>query len=214
MKKKQSIETDLFGNSTRKPAINSRAKGVRNELMAAKVMQLWTGVKFTRVPRSGGLRWQDSQGVAADIIPELRDFPCPVVIETKHLKSLSLTSGTLRKRSIIYTVWEQVMADALRAKKLPLALLRENGMKQWRTEDGEQYQSYYFIMPAEIITRMQVYYNVELVASGVCDDRGYSLKVLHMRDVIEKVPFDKFVTLIDRRQYVEKFLSKWSTEGT
>ena len=41
--------------------INSRSKGNRAELIAAKVMEVWAGKKFARVPSSGGLQWKTSR---------------------------------------------------------------------------------------------------------------------------------------------------------
>lgn len=129
-RKERSIETDVFGFKVEPNRINSRAKGSRNENRAAGVIEAWTGVPFTRVPRSGGLRWKDTANVCGDLVCEVQDFDFPFAIETKHLKLLTLPKkgGNLRRNSTFYTIWEQAKRDADRAKKIPLGMIRANGM--------------------------------------------------------------------------------------
>jgi Holliday junction resolvase len=78
--------------------INSKAKGSKNERYAAKALEEWVGFPFTRVPQSGGLRWQGGQNITGDIIPEdmykLQDFPFSV--EVKARKELDFEGPTIR----------------------------------------------------------------------------------------------------------------------
>ncbi len=118
------IEHDALGK--KKACINSKIKGNKNELAAAKFMTKWTGVKFARTPGSGGLRWVNSAAVCGDITCEDQDYKFPFTIEAKAYKKVGLTLN--RKNSKIFTFWEQAKADAKRAKKLPMLLVRINGM--------------------------------------------------------------------------------------
>jgi hypothetical protein len=125
--KRRTVETDVFGLKVNDSGILSKRKGNNNERNAAKSLQEWCGYSFVRTPASGGLRWQDSTNVAADIICAEPGVEWNWVVETKHLKSIH-TDTTLRENSIIFTIWNQVHSDSLRVLKLPMALLRYNGM--------------------------------------------------------------------------------------
>lgn len=48
--------------------INSKKKGNRLELAVTQFMKEWTGYEFSRVPQSGGLRWQNRTSIAGDVI--------------------------------------------------------------------------------------------------------------------------------------------------
>ena len=124
------LEHDLFGTKPRNGGINSDRKGKENERDLCRWLEKWTGEKFARVPSSGGLRWKNTVSVCGDVVCENQDFDCIFSIETKHLKTLSVT-GKQRVKSTIRTIWEkQAKPDAERAGKIPLMLLRCNGMKQ------------------------------------------------------------------------------------
>ncbi len=126
-RKIRTIETDVFGYEVQENPINSKKKGDKNERTAAKWLSEWTGVPFTRVPRSGGLRWKNTANVCGDVVCEDQDFKFPFVVETKHLKRITFTKY-LRGNSRIYSIFEQVKEDAQRADKLPLMILRKDGM--------------------------------------------------------------------------------------
>lgn len=129
-RKYRTIETDFLGlevSGTGK--INSKLKGNKNELECAKMLEEWTGVRFARVPSSGGLRWANTANACGDLICEDQDFDFPFAVETKHLKSLTITA-TLRKNSQILSIYQQAIRDAIRASKCPMMCLRSNGMKK------------------------------------------------------------------------------------
>lgn len=126
---------DLFGSVENK-SINQKRKGNRNELIAAKVLSDWVGEPFARVPSSGGLRWKNFNEVCGDVVCQNRSTYFPFSVETKHLKHLNMrsvrcaTGSMLRKNSKICTLFMQALEDAKRAKKMPILMVRANGMKQ------------------------------------------------------------------------------------
>jgi hypothetical protein len=129
--KVEPIDTVLFGTVHRAKKINSKVKGNRNELVVSKLLSEWTGHEFTRVPRSGGLRWSIRADICGDTINVDRDFNFPFSVETKFVKSLGLPTEDhheLRKNSVIYTFFEQCRIDAIAAKKHPFLIVRQNGM--------------------------------------------------------------------------------------
>lgn len=128
-RKRRTIETDIFGLDTEGfENINSKQKGNRNELVAAKWLTRWTGQPFARVPSSGGLRWANTVNACGDVICTNQDFDFPFSVETKHLKRLSLPLK-LKSGSKVRSIWEQCSEDALRAKKRGMMMLRRDNMK-------------------------------------------------------------------------------------
>lgn len=123
---KQTIAQKI-GKKVRKRSINSKVKGNRVELQAAKVFSSWTGAEFHRVPCSGGLHWKKDNRVKGDLIAP-PDFEFPFVIEVKARKTLAVKN--LGKRSIFYNFMSQAYSDAVSVEKEPIVLARCNGMKE------------------------------------------------------------------------------------
>lgn len=124
------MKEDLFGGSYVQ-SINQKQKGNNNERYVCKLLTSWTGYEFVRVPASGGKRWQNvmmNKYICGDVLCVHPDSPFPYVIETKDLAKVHITSD-LRKNSNIYTIWEQVKRDSLRAARLPILMLRQTGDK-------------------------------------------------------------------------------------
>jgi len=123
--KKRTVEEDLFGSGYQQP-INQKRKGNENELRACKLLTHWTGIEFSRIPMSGGLRWQNVMNICGDVIATDPSFYFPFIVETKDLTKLYITPE-LRKNSFIYTIWRQVIRDSARAARHPMLLLRKTG---------------------------------------------------------------------------------------
>jgi Holliday junction resolvase len=126
------IKETVLGE-TRKAPINSKNKGNINERAVAKWLSAWTGREFVRTPASGGIRWQNSLGlnICGDVVCTQQNYNFPFTVETKHLKDISFETNkdsVLRENTKVLTIYEQVKRDADRDKKLPIMLLRCNGM--------------------------------------------------------------------------------------
>jgi|SRR5882724_2555344 len=187
------IETDLFGFSNNAHSINSKRKGCTNERDCAKSLEEWTGVKFVRVPQSGGLRRQDTDKTVGDIIPDTLDktFKFSFSVETKHLKTIHVTP-ILRCSSHIFKIWNQAMSDAIRSHKLPMALVRSNGMNK-----GE----YYFILAASLggtLMSMQV----PVLFRG--SNETHSIIGFMFSDVKKYLPYKKFARVVEQSNFVVK----------
>jgi Holliday junction resolvase len=128
----QPIDSELFGTVHRAKKINSKVKGNKGELAAAKLLTQWLGTEVVRVPQSGGLHWQHSARVCGDIIVTDPTFDFIFSVEVKNYKNLGLKNGfdiELRKNSIIYKFFAQCQRDAEVVNKIPLLMVRYNGMK-------------------------------------------------------------------------------------
>jgi hypothetical protein len=127
------IDTILFGTIHRPKKINSKVKGNRNELTLTKLLTDWTGSEFVRVPLSGGLRWSNRVNICGDVISVDPTFAFPFSVETKHVKNLGINllnnTRALRTNSVIFTYFSQCERDAKAANKIPMLIVRENGMK-------------------------------------------------------------------------------------
>lgn len=109
-------------------SINQKKKGNKNEVVAAKFLENWTGFKFVRTPSSGG-RHLKNELFAGDVVCVKGKFP--FVVETKHLKTIQLMHE-LRSNSKVLTIMTQAKRDADRVGKLPMLMLRVNGMEEGR----------------------------------------------------------------------------------
>ena len=139
----RTISDDIFGEGYKQP-INQKKKGNRNELVVCKVLEKWTGSPFSRVPSSGGLRWKNNKSICGDVVCTDENVYFPFSVETKHLKELAVTTY-LRANSKVFTIYKQAKRDAERAGKIPMMMLRCNGMKE-----GE----YWVFVPIEPAVRL------------------------------------------------------------
>lgn len=126
-----SLYDDIFGGGG-KSKINSKRKGDRNEREVAKLLTKWTGQKFIRTPSSGGIATRlGSMSVNAAFCGDVscvdQNFEFHFTVETKHYKSLAL-SKELRSNSKVYSIYQQAKRDAEAAGRLPMIMLRKNGM--------------------------------------------------------------------------------------
>lgn len=112
-------------------AINSKKKGSRNERNLSKLFQSWTGYEFARTPSSGGLRWKKSDNVVGDIVCSDQDHSriFPFSVETKFHDDINFSHLLLGNTRVeIQRFWEQTLSDSVRSEKIPLLLMRYNGM--------------------------------------------------------------------------------------
>lgn len=107
--------------------INSRSKGNRNERNAAKLLATWTSKEFSRTPSSGGLNWKSSNS-KGDIVCTTEGHYFPFCIEVKAHREINFQHLLYNKTPKILEFWEQCLRDALRAKKIPLLMMRYDGM--------------------------------------------------------------------------------------
>ena len=110
---------------------NGKKKGSKNERNLAKWFQNWSGLEFTRVPASGGLRWAKTDNITGDLIcaDEKASRRFPLSIEAKAYKDLRFEHLVLGNSKIkVIEFWEQAKADGERGKKVPILFMRYNGM--------------------------------------------------------------------------------------
>lgn len=111
--------------------INSRKKGARGEKKAISVLQTWTNLEFARVPASGGLRWKKADNISGDITCTDSLHRFDFSIEVKNYKDINFEHLLMPQvgSQILKEFWPQCKTDADRGKKLPLLLMRYDGMK-------------------------------------------------------------------------------------
>jgi hypothetical protein len=150
----RNITEDLFG--VKKKSINSKAKGNSNELVVCKLLSGWTGEEFTRIPMSGGLRWKNTANICGDVLCTNTEFDFRFSVETKHLKSVHIPPQ-LPKASKIYTIWQQCLSDAIRAKKHPLLMLRGNGYAK---------NNYVIFVEKPLADKIVLWFGIEPISKG------------------------------------------------
>jgi Holliday junction resolvase len=108
--------------------INSRSKGQRGEKMVVKLFDEWTGMKFSRTPASGGLRWK-KDNTAGDIVLTEEGIYFPFCIEIKFHKDINFSHLIYQyETSEIAKFWEQATRDAERCNKVPILFMRYDRM--------------------------------------------------------------------------------------
>ena len=98
--------------------VNSKVKGNRAELAAAKALTKWTGAPWRRVPMSGAMHIPIFY-LCGDLFIA-SSFVSPWSVEVKHYKKV--TPGMIKR------FWEQTCEDAARIDKLPFLMVKENGL--------------------------------------------------------------------------------------
>jgi Holliday junction resolvase len=108
--------------------INSRAKGAKNERKVCKTFQEWTGFEFNRTPASGGLRWKKTDNIVGDLICSEPNIIFPFSVEVKAYEEINFEHLLYLKDTKIEKFWNQALEDSQRGQKIPLLLMRYNGM--------------------------------------------------------------------------------------
>lgn len=108
--------------------INSRSKGCKGERMACSWMKKWTKRDFARVPASGGLHWKKANA-NGDIICTEEGVKVPFCIEVKNYRDINFSHLITSPKNIkIMEFWEQCTTDAARCNKIPMLMMRYNGL--------------------------------------------------------------------------------------
>lgn len=111
--------------------INSRNKGNRAERVAADLFQKWANKPFSRTPSSGGLQWKSSH-VKGDITCTKEGHYFPFCVEIKNHKDIDFNHLLVPKikHCAILEFWTQCKRDADACDKIPLLLMRYNGLSK------------------------------------------------------------------------------------
>jgi hypothetical protein len=91
---------------------------------------------FARVPLSGGLRWKKTENITGDVVCTEPNYIFPFSIEVKFNRDINFEKLLIPKRKLkkrkkdipIREFWNQTLRDSERGKKIPLLLLRYNGL--------------------------------------------------------------------------------------
>ena len=166
--------------------INSKAKGSKNERDVCKWWESWTGYEFSRVPSSGGLRWGRTTDTTGDIIcsDQKHFLRFPFSIECKNYKDINFEHLLLgNKRVKILEFWSQALEDAERGHKIPILMMRYNGMKK-----GE----YFFVVESEqagiLLSSMPISSRKMISTMDICT-RDISLTILMASDILSHIDY-------------------------
>ena len=104
-------------------AVNSKTKGDTYERKIAKKLTEWTGLKFERVPASGGLKWAEDNRVYGDIVTNDPDFP--ITIECKNREEWNMDS-LINGSKKVAAWWNQVTDDTAVTGNAPMVIFTRN----------------------------------------------------------------------------------------
>ena len=107
--------------------MNSRSKGNRNERRACDLLKKWTRKKFARTPSSGGLSWKKTNA-KGDVVCIKEGHYFPFCVEVKAHREINFSHLLYDVDCKIMEFWDQCCHDAKEAKKVPMLLMRYNGL--------------------------------------------------------------------------------------
>lgn len=107
--------------------MSSRSKGNRNERRACELLTKWAKRKFARTPSSGGLRWKTTN-TKGDVVCIKEGHYFPFCVEVKAHKEINFSHLLYDVDSKIMEFWDQCVGDAKKANKIPMLLMRYNGL--------------------------------------------------------------------------------------
>ena len=174
--------------------INSKNKGSRFERAVCKIFQEWSGYEFSRVPASGGLRWKKTDNITSDITctdPKHGRRFC-FAVECKSYQDIRFEHILLGLKSCkVHHFWKQAESDAKRANKIPLLIMKYNGMPK-----GEA-----FLMvdkqTAEVI--LAIGGKLEKPRMAIQVDIGNVFYIFMLSDITKNIDYSAFYKANKRR---------------
>lgn len=171
----------------KKPRINAKRKGAKNERHIADLFKKWTGYDFARTPSSGGLRWQRKNDTVGDIVctddKHVRRFPFSV--EAKFHKDLEFRQLIGEQKSEVILFWEQAANDGLRVGRTPILMMRYNQMKKG---------VHYLAMPTHLYSDIKL--TIKQFDPGgshgllIFSGRGHNFVIMDSRDLFS-MPYEE-----------------------
>jgi len=152
---------------------NGKKKGNKGEREVAKFWKDWSGLEFSRVPASGGLRWQKKDDISGDVIctDERKSRRFPFSIESKSYKDINFEHIILgNKNPKVLSFWAQAKGDGERSNRFPILFIRYNGMAK---------QTWF------VVVTLKVFKQIRLLKPG---------KFIHSYFTI-KTPEDSFIIM-------------------
>lgn len=175
-------------------SVNSKSKGSRFERTISKWFTTWTGYEFNRVPASGGLRWKNADNITSDVTctDSKHSKKFKFSIECKNYKDLKFEHILLEKKSCkILKFWDQALNDANRAKKLPMLIMKYNGMAKGEAFVMVDYEVYHLcIQPfAKLLTKANLGFHLNPQVK--INEPGNVFYILLLSD-LKNIPYKDF----------------------
>lgn len=116
----------MLKSNRSKSGKKAKRKGSKFERDVCKLLEVWTGYRFRRVPLSGG--WQKSKLTGDVVCIDSDDFEYSVEAKKQEGWDLSNLFSPVdsRGKTKILHWWEQCLNDAVQLKKLPLLIFSKN----------------------------------------------------------------------------------------
>lgn len=177
---------------------NGKKKGNRGERQVVDFFKEWSGLEFSRVPQSGGLRWHRKDDTTGDVICTTKKKKCGLSIESKNYREINFQHLLLPGvQCDILKFWAQAKEDGIRGEKTPILLMRVNGMKK-----STFFVVMDFVMFWLIKTRLEQ--RQKWPTEGVLLESGKLGIVMFHSDFLKTIPygsFNKVVKGINKEMY-------------
>ena len=105
--------------------VKGRAKGARFENDIARQVTLWTGMKFTRSPSSGG--WAKTGDITPKNPEHMVQFPFNMELKNNEILEFSnIFHAHKNKKMPIRKWWKQAFQDAKKSGKIPVLVFTKS----------------------------------------------------------------------------------------
>lgn len=126
--------------------MNSRRKGAKNEKQTADILSKWTGKKFARAETNNFIHQRNEDNSKGDIVCKTEGHFFPFCIECKSYAKIDFSHLLNPKIKLPQIVewWQQVRRDGKLCNKVPLLMMRYNGLPKgfyFLVMDGKFYHA-------------------------------------------------------------------------
>jgi hypothetical protein len=110
-------------------ASKGKEKGNRGQRLARDLMEKWTGKKFASTASEGGIGWNKDPH-KGDLCCKTEGHYFPFSVECKFYEKIDFSHLLVPgiKNVAILDFWAQCIDDAKRQKKIPMLMIRYNGL--------------------------------------------------------------------------------------
>lgn len=165
-------------------AINSRSKGARNERRAAELFTKWTGKKFSKTAASGGLNWKASFSIG-DIVCTTEGHYFPFAVEVKAHKEINFQHLMYDVKGCkIKEFWDQCSRDAERGKKIPMLMMRYDGLPA---------DLFFIALPTDYFNYVYNTWDMDCRTFAYYHGKGYDFTIINSLDFF-KLPYKEIKT--------------------
>lgn len=134
----------------------ARSKGSRFERQIAADISLWTGVKFTRTPMSGG--WSKTGDVTPKDPKHMVKFPFNIECKNQKIFNTNIIIKMVESGSMPKSIkkwWFQCIGDARKSSRIPLLIMSDSNQPVWLMMTRKHFKRMCLMEYASVVVRYE-----------------------------------------------------------